>query len=562
MRDLALTTGDMSLRAAWNPPTSSGSSAIRRYELEYKRTTVAAWTPLAPGHSVSATATVRTISGLTNGSSYDVQVRACNSHRCGPWSQDTGMPRDSVITIARHANTGIVIDEGDDATFRLKANPAPAADLEVQVSITETPQGAFLDPGESLTRSFTISARQTTEDFTIRTVDDFEDEVDGRIRVEVQPDDTKYVLGNPFLRNVDVLDDDQPDAPAELRANGNLNADNEITVRWESVSEATGYGVRYVREVCKPNGVCETDSVWQEETTAAPSSPPVAVEETTFDGPSEGTLYRVQARSTVVSDSFWSHEDFALVYPTDSPLRGGTVATAPFHGYQAKNSNGSHEFRYVMCTATVSSEVTTSPSNPSLSRTQLEIIEAIEGAVGKWEEAVIWDRGGHNIITTESYRLPGGENCKYPLIPGTEVFSEIPDEEGRFEIKFVDDGRIERACDLLDFRLAPVNGCWRSESWELPGTQQIHSGVILLNASLGADHWNARFGGADGCTNLHELVIHEAGHAFGIGNRTGLDFNRHPINTMHSIMSYDDPGRYCEPQAYDIVALMALYQSR
>ena len=472
------------------------------------------------------------------------------------------MPRDPVITIARHANTDIVIDEGDDATFRLKANPAPAADLEVRVSITETPQGAFLDPGESLTRSLTISARQTTEDFTIRTVEDFEDEVDGRIRVEVRPDDTKYVLGNPFLSNVDVLDDDQPDAPAELRANGNLNADDEITVRWESVSGATGYGVRYVREVCKPNGVCETDSVWQEETTAAPSSPPVAVEETTFDGPSEGTLYRVQARSTVVSDSFWSHEDFALVYPTDSPLRGGTVATAPFHGYQAKNSNGSHEFRYVMCTATVSSEVTTSPNNPSLSRTQLAIIEAIEGAVGKWEETVIWDRGGHNIITTESYRLPRGENCKHPLIPGTGVFAEIPDEEGRFEIKFVSNDRIEWACDILDIRDTPIPGCWRSESWETSGIQQIHSGVILLNASLGANHWNASFGGADGCTNLHELVIHEAGHAFGIGNRTWFDFNRHPINTEHSVMSYADPDRDCEPQAYDIVALMALYQSR
>ena len=56
--------------------------------------------------------------------------------------------------------------------------------------------------------------------------------------------------------------------------------------------------------------------------------------------------------------------------------------------------------------------------------------------------------------------------------------------------------------------------------------------------------------------------MHEVGHAFGIGNAAGFSFNRHPINTTHSIMSYDDPSNYCEPQAYDIVALMALYQSR
>jgi hypothetical protein len=52
------------------------------------------------------------------------------------------------------------------------------------------------------------------------------------------------------------------------------------------------------------------------------------------------------------------------------------------------------------------------------------------------------------------------------------------------------------------------------------------------------------------------------GHAFGIGNGTLTDLNRHPITDMHSIMSYESIGQYCEPQAYDIVALMALYQSR
>ena len=96
----------------------------------------------------------------------------------------------------------------------------------------------------------------------------------------------------------------------------------------------------------------------------------------------------------------------------------------------------------------------------------------------------------------------------------------------------------------------------------MSGVQQIHSGAILLNASRGANYWNARVGGDPGCTRLHELVIHEAGHAFGIGNRTRFGFNRHPINTEHSVMSYADPDRDCEPQAYDIVALMALYQSR
>ena len=52
------------------------------------------------------------------------------------------------------------------------------------------------------------------------------------------------------------------------------------------------------------------------------------------------------------------------------------------------------------------------------------------------------------------------------------------------------------------------------------------------------------------------------GHTFGIGNATLTDYNRHPINTTHSVISYTHSTRYCEPQAYDIVALMANYQSR
>ena len=57
------------------------------------------------------------------------------------------------------------------------------------------------------------------------------------------------------------------------------------------------------------------------------------------------------------------------------------------------------------------------------------------------------------------------------------------------------------------------------------------------------------------------MMAHEVGHAFGIGNAVGLDFNRHPENTTLSIMSYDAPD-YCGPQTYDIAAIMALYQSR
>ncbi len=512
------------------------------------------------------TSSAYTIAGLSCGTSYTFRVSAYGDgtmYRAvwGPSVSISATPPCPTVTIARHIGTPVGVFEDTDVWFTLTIDPAPTSAIQVRVSVIDMPSGAFLQANEPLTREIPIPAGHMTADFEVRVDDDSTDEVDGSITVMVQSG-TGYSVGSPDFRFVAIWDDDKPDAPTMLRANGDLIGD-EITLRWKPVLGATGYGVRYVEEVCYPSGVCEpaggNHPRWQEQAVTATITGMVA--EATTDGPDEDTLYRIQARSTVVSDSDWPDE-FALLFPTDSPFGGGTVATAPFHGYQAKNAQGSHEFRYVICTETITSDVTTSPSNLNRSRSKLEIIDDIEDAVDKWENTVIWDKGGANIITTMRYHLPVDEGCTHPIIPGTGVFAEIPDEDGRFEIKFVDNGRIRRACDPLKFSGMGPPGCWRSKSWETPGIQRIRSGVILLNASLGANYFNSTFGSPAGCTNLHELVIHEAGHAFGIGNRTGFNFNRHPINTTYSIMSYDDPSRYCEPQAYDIVALMANYQSR
>ena len=53
-----------------------------------------------------------------------------------------------------------------------------------------------------------------------------------------------------------------------------------------------------------------------------------------------------------------------------------------------------------------------------------------------------------------------------------------------------------------------------------------------------------------GCSDVHRYLIHEAGHVFGISN--------HPT-IADSIMADSDS---CQPTAYDIMAIMVLYQSR
>ena len=74
--------GSGTLDVAWLSPTSSGYSSISDYDVQYKESLVTGWTDFP--HIGAALST--SITGLTNGTSYDVQVRASNGDATGPWS--------------------------------------------------------------------------------------------------------------------------------------------------------------------------------------------------------------------------------------------------------------------------------------------------------------------------------------------------------------------------------------------------------------------------------------------------------------------------------------------
>ena len=94
-----LTAGDRQILVQWNEPGYSGS-AITDYDVQYRACTAtdsdrtvltcepaadATWGSWrARGHS--GTGKVTTITGLTNGTAYEVQVRARNANGVGPWS--------------------------------------------------------------------------------------------------------------------------------------------------------------------------------------------------------------------------------------------------------------------------------------------------------------------------------------------------------------------------------------------------------------------------------------------------------------------------------------------
>ena len=95
--------GDASLTVAWAAPINTGSSAITAYDLRYIETGAADksdanWTVVEDVWAAGSGSLQYTLSGLTGGTQYDVQVRAVNAAGDGAWSATvTGTTTSAVV---------------------------------------------------------------------------------------------------------------------------------------------------------------------------------------------------------------------------------------------------------------------------------------------------------------------------------------------------------------------------------------------------------------------------------------------------------------------------------
>ena len=76
-----LTSGVSQATAAWTAPSGNGS-AISDYDVRYRVSGASTWTAVTH----TGTGLTATITGLTNGTAYEVQVRAGNARGTSPWS--------------------------------------------------------------------------------------------------------------------------------------------------------------------------------------------------------------------------------------------------------------------------------------------------------------------------------------------------------------------------------------------------------------------------------------------------------------------------------------------
>ena len=76
------TTPKTKLDVSWTAPTMTGKPAISDYDVQYKKSADSTWTDA----SFTGTTTSTTLTGLEEGTSYDVQVKAINDEGNSGWS--------------------------------------------------------------------------------------------------------------------------------------------------------------------------------------------------------------------------------------------------------------------------------------------------------------------------------------------------------------------------------------------------------------------------------------------------------------------------------------------
>ena len=82
---LQVGTGNSLLTARWSAPSNNGGRAISDYDIQYRvASSGGSWSDWQA--STVSTATTTTITGLTNGTGYEVRVRAVSSAGNGPWT--------------------------------------------------------------------------------------------------------------------------------------------------------------------------------------------------------------------------------------------------------------------------------------------------------------------------------------------------------------------------------------------------------------------------------------------------------------------------------------------
>ena len=200
-----------SLDVSWTAPVNTERPAIDDYNVQYRIGTTGSFT----SHSFNGTDRSTTITGLTAGTSYEVQVQAHNGEGDSPWSASgtgsTAAAAVSVVTLNLDATT---IDEDSGTAVTVTATLSAAQATRFTVTVTAAAVFPATDAAYTLsantTLTFAANATDSTGTVTITPEDNTLNERDKVITVSGTVVAGVTGVTGPDDVTLTIEDDDHP----------------------------------------------------------------------------------------------------------------------------------------------------------------------------------------------------------------------------------------------------------------------------------------------------------------------------------------------------------------
>ena len=192
-----------SLDVNWVAPDNTGRPAITGYDLRYRAGTSGGWT--AGPQDVSGTSA--SLTGLTAGTAYGVQVRGLNDDGDGAWGASGAGRTGSLTPTVRFGAASYTAIEGvGGATVTVELRPAAAR--AVTVPVTTDPQGGASSADyDGVPTSVTFAVGETATTFILTATSDAVDETGERVQLGFGPLPSGVVLGSPSTATVALVED-------------------------------------------------------------------------------------------------------------------------------------------------------------------------------------------------------------------------------------------------------------------------------------------------------------------------------------------------------------------